>query len=153
MKCLDTGGLLGMHMSGNKITESPRQGLNFDLIAEISGRKLFKLQLISLVRIWLVNKEKNLPFIPFHIFGFLCHLPADNFSFFFTHKLLISAVAPGMDGRLTKETQMLEGKKTHKACCKVVVHSISCVWTSLKRTHTFICHFYSKMIHFSSLEL
>lgn len=34
MKCLDTGGLLGMHMSGNKITGSPRQGLNIDLIAE-----------------------------------------------------------------------------------------------------------------------
>lgn len=26
MKCLDTGGLLGMHMSGNKITGSQRQG-------------------------------------------------------------------------------------------------------------------------------
>lgn len=34
MKCLDTGGLLGMHMSGNKIIGSPRQSLNFDLIAE-----------------------------------------------------------------------------------------------------------------------
>lgn len=33
MKCLDTGGLLEMHMSGNKITGCPRQGLNFDLIA------------------------------------------------------------------------------------------------------------------------
>lgn len=34
MKCLDTGGLLEMHMSGNKITGCPRQCLNFDLIAE-----------------------------------------------------------------------------------------------------------------------
>lgn len=118
MKCLDTGGLLGIQVSGNKITGSPRQGLNFDLIAEISGRKLFKLQLISLVRIWLVNKEKILPFIPFHIFGFLCHLPDDNFSFFFTHKLLISAVAPGMDGRLTREKQMLEGKQPTKPVAK-----------------------------------
>lgn len=34
MKCLDTGSLLGMHMSGNKITGSPRQSLNSDSIAE-----------------------------------------------------------------------------------------------------------------------
>lgn len=42
MKCLDTGGLLVMHMSGNKITMSPRQGLNFDLTAENFWQESFK---------------------------------------------------------------------------------------------------------------
>lgn len=41
-KCLDTGGLLGMHTSGNKITMSPRQGLNFDLTAENFWQESFK---------------------------------------------------------------------------------------------------------------
>lgn len=34
MKCLDIGGLFGLHMSGNKITGSPRQAWNSDLIVE-----------------------------------------------------------------------------------------------------------------------
>lgn len=41
-KCLDTGGLLGMHTSGNKITMSPRQGLNFYLTAENFWQESFK---------------------------------------------------------------------------------------------------------------
>lgn len=117
-----------------------------------SGRTLFKLQLIPLARIWHVNKD-ILPFISFHIFGFLCHLPDDNFSFFFTHKLLISAVAPGIDGKLTTQMQVLKGKQTHKTCCNVRVHSVPCILASLKRNHPLNCHFNSKMIHLlSSLE-
>lgn len=88
--------------------------------------------MVYLARVCHVNKEYILLFISFLIFVFLCHLPDNNFSFFFTHKLLISVMAPGIDGKLTTQKQELEVKQTHKACCHARVHSAPCSWHLLR---------------------